>query len=56
MPVLEAYVSLFEVREELLGIRTSCSAGEAVDQMFGWWGLLYTFVDEVAARLSVLLR
>lgn len=47
MPVLEPDVHPMKINEELIGIKSSRSLGQAVARRLEWWGLLHTVVDEM---------
>jgi hypothetical protein len=52
--VFESDVRLVEAREEFVGIRTSCSAGGAVERRLGWRRLFDAVIYEMPADVSVL--
>jgi hypothetical protein len=48
VPVFESDVRLIETNEEFVWVRTSCSAGGAVEGRLGWRRLLDTIVHEMS--------
>jgi hypothetical protein len=52
VPALEAHVGSLQIDEEVVWVWTGDCARGTVRQRLGWWGLIYSVVDQMAVCVS----